>query len=239
MMVETKKRNIRIIFGVCIVALVAWLGIKIVEAFKSNAKAFEEDLPTIYTISRKDSNLIAPQYRKELKVIEVRRSKVRNNIAILSIGDEYTIILQKLKLLPSSPLTTNVHTTEASTNRSTNVTYSVVNLGDFTYQCKAGQVETTSDLFLTISGSAVKKLQQNDSLLSYSLRARAVSLRYGEDSPVDTYMMIKEGFITKAVPMNIMLLKKNNAIYFIVLSAKDGRELPKPDAIQEIVNIAA
>jgi hypothetical protein len=239
MTLGNKKRNIRIIFGFCIVALIAWLGIRIAEAFKSTAKAFEEDLPTTYTISRQDSNLIAPKYRNELKVVEVRRSKVRDDIAILSIGEQYTIILQRLKLSPSSPLTKAIHATEATMSRSTMVTYSIINLGDFSYQCKAGNVETATDLFLTLSGGAVKKLRQNDSLVSYSLRVRDMSLRYGEDSPVDIYMTIKEGFIRKAVPMNFMLLKKNNAVFFIVLSAKNGGELPKPDAIQEIVNVAA
>lgn len=238
MTLQNKKRNVRILLIVCFVPFIAWLGIRTVEAFKNNARAFEEDLPTIYTISRQDSNLINPQYRKELKVIEVRRSKVRDNITILSIGEEYTVIIQRLKLLPSSPLNKIIHTTKAGTSRSTMIIYSIVNLGDFSYQYKAGAVETASDLFLTLSGSAVKTLQQNDSLLSYSLRARDVSLRYREDSPVDTYITIKEGFITKAVPMNIMLLKKNNAVYFIILSAKDGGELPKTDAIQKIVNVA-
>jgi hypothetical protein len=227
MTLENKKRNIRILLSFCSVAIIAWLGIRAVAAHKSNAKAFDENLPSVYTISTQDSNLIAHQYRKELKVIEVRRSKVRGNVTVLSIGDEYTVILQKLKFVQGSSLTKAIHIVEASTDRSTMVSYSIINLGDFSYQYRAGSVEPVSDLFLTLSGTAMKNLQENDSLVSYSLQA------------TDTYITVKGGFTRKAIPMNIMLLKKEDAVYFIVLFAKDGKELAMPDAIHEIIKVAA
>jgi hypothetical protein len=62
------KRTIRIaIWSVCAALGLIFLTIKIISALKEVQKGLNQDLPSTYTITSEDSNIIAMKYLKDLR----------------------------------------------------------------------------------------------------------------------------------------------------------------------------
>jgi hypothetical protein len=115
--------------------------------------------------------------------------------------------------------------------------YSVIPFEHFSYQYKAGSNEPSSKLYLTLSGKAYKNIKASDSVMVLYLLADNVSVRYGNESPIDTYIATKERlFKSQPVSLNLMLMQKTNGVYLAVLAAKPGRTLPKENLIEDIIH---
>lgn len=201
----------------CVVLIV--LIYKIYQAFLENRKAFEEDLTSVYTLSQEDSSLINKNFKTRIKVIEVRRSKVRNPISIILVDSEYYLIMHKMSLSRDLSLREIAHIQQKSVDHSTGVTYDVIENGDyFRFQHASGRVETISQIYLTLSGDSLMTFVNNDTRLDYFLLCNNLSIRYCKRGPIDIFLEGKQmGFNNMVIPLDFLLLKRDKDIFFFFM----------------------
>ena len=89
-----------LIILICSIAIIIYLGIgmqkgcrKVAQALNQNQMALEENLPSLFSLSSEDSNLISKKYMHKIVVNEVLRSKVRNPVSIISFDKKYNLII--------------------------------------------------------------------------------------------------------------------------------------------------
>src|SRR6476620_3032522 len=103
-------------------------------------------------------------------------------------------------------------------------TYTVINEGTFRYLYKAGEITPIFDIYLTLGGSQIEEVSKSDSLLSYSLQCRSLSLRYAKEDPKDILLDVDGSIQSGNVPVDLLFLKRNKAIYMMLLISKSEFE---------------
>lgn len=235
-MEKRKKTGTRIILFLCIAGIIIYLIFKIVNAFGDNARAFAEDLPITYSLAAEDSNLIAVKYRSKITVNKVLNSKVRNSISLVTFDQKYSLIFYKIGLSKDISLKTLINTQIKSVDRSTGYTYSVVDNNFFRFQYKAGIVKPASQIYLTLSGDSLQTIAKNDSTVSYHLLCSNLSLRYTEEEPIDIYVAGQQKAFgrTVKIPMDILFLKRNRAVYLLLLVPNNPDASIAPNLLYDI-----
>ena len=204
---------------------------KIYQGFSKNQMAFEEDLPSTYKLSSEDSNLISYNYRHKLKVIEVFGSKVRNPISMISIDENYRLIIYKIGSANSLLLNDILHTEIKNGNLSTGYTYTVLsNNIPYKFQYKSGIERKGTKIYLTVDGDSLNTFKQNDSIVSYNLICKNISIRYGQNAVVDIFIESKKrSFVnSQNIPVSILFCRRSNNIYLLLLSS-DKPNSPIPN----------
>src|SRR6478672_10731740 len=121
----TKMSN-RKLFRIVVVCIgVILIGYKIVGGFLQNARAFDEDLPSGFTLNPDILSLISKKYKDKIKVDVVLRSKVRNPISFITIDNDYRMIIYKIDVSSNKSIDSIINFKNLSTERSTGITYSV------------------------------------------------------------------------------------------------------------------
>lgn len=224
----------RILFWIIVFGLSIYLVIKIVTAFKQNAQAFDEDLPSTYSLLPEDSILISPNFLKDLKVTQVLQSKVRPPISLLTFKDKYNLIINRIGNSNAS-LKKMIKSSKMSIDRSVGVTYTVINNNTFSFQYSAGRPAELSEIYITIAGDIFNKIE-TDSLISYDVLCKNFSLRLTHNSPVDLYVKSKSNLIeNKTIPLNIVFLTCNNSVYLLLLTPIDQDESLESNLLYNII----
>ena len=98
--------------------------------------------------------------------------------------------------------------------------YEVLDQRNYRLKQKSGRQSSVSDLHLTLNGNSIKTIVKNDSVASYYLKFKDFSLKYGLDDDVDIYAKYgaREFSSVNPIPINLLFLKRNKFVYFIVLS---------------------
>jgi hypothetical protein len=220
-----------IIFGSFLI-LGGYLALKIIDGFKQNARAFDEDLPSAYSLPGDVSSIISKKYIHKIKVNEVLRSKVRNPISLITFDERYSLIIYKINLLENKSVKNLIDVVNNSTDRTTGVTYSVVNNNLFSFQYKAGGVPPAPKIYLTYSGDSLQTTVEGDSIKGYQLLFRNLSIRYSEHGPIDVF--IKS--VNKAnVPVHILFFNRNKSCYFLLMAPNDSGSNVNADILYKLV----
>lgn len=205
--------------------------------FRDTAGALKNVSHASFILSSEDSNLIAPPYKREMKVVAVYRNNKRGDLLVLAIGEQYIATVEKLPMQQGVPLTEAIHVSEELTDRTNATVYIVWPFNNYTYQQNAACLQDASEIHLAFSGDAMRRQTFTDSLVSFSLETKTISLKYAYDGPTDIFIAAKQPFFRwKRVPMNFAFLKKNGAIYFIVLTSSSGEALAKTCVIDTVFN---
>jgi hypothetical protein len=69
------------------------------------------------------------------------------------------------------------------------------------------------------------------------LICKNISISYAEDAPKDVFFVGKEGFlnITKRVPLDISLLRKGNAVFFLLLAPHTSKGTVSADLLDKML----
>ena len=229
---------IRITLALFALGFIFFLSYKIKFAFSGNKKALTEHLPSEYSLKKEDSNLISEKYRSSLKVNEVYRSKVRNPISLVYFGQEYNLIIYKIDLIKDISLKFIFNTEIKSVDQSTGYTYSIIGQNIyFNFKYKAGLIQPVSKIFLTLSGDSLQTVCENDSILSYHLLCNNFSIRYAEKGPIDIFVGGKDRSLwtTTLIPMDLLLLKRNSAIYLLVMTPNNPKSNISHDLLYDVI----
>lgn len=229
---------IRISLGLCTLGFIIFLGNRINIAFSQNRLGLNEQLPASYSLSSEDSSLIAINYRRQIKVNQVYKSKLRNPVSLVYFGKEYQLIIYKIDLFKDISLKNLFHIQIKSMDQSTGISYLIVDHNlFFNFKYKAGLIPTVSKIFFTLSGDSLQTLSESDSMISYHLLCNNFSLRYSEQGPVDIFVAGKERGLgtTTQISMDLLFLNRNHAVYLLIMTPKDSKSTIAPDLLYNIV----
>lgn len=226
----SKRKIIRL----CILGgLAIFLLFKIVSGFKQNAKAFDEDLPPEHSLTTDVLNLISKKYRDKIKVNEVLRSKVRSPISLITLDDRYSLIIYKIDLLENQPINNLLSVTNESTDRSTGVTYGIVDNNLFSFQYKSGGSPPASKIYLTLSGDSLQTAFKSDTTIGYHLLFKNFSIKYSSNDPIDLFVKSDNG---SNVPIDILFLNRNKSCYLLLMTSNDVNAPISADLLYKVVN---
>ena len=218
----SRQKKYRLIIGLCAAGIIIYLIVKIISAFIDNAKAFEEDLPPVYSLTTEDSSLIAPKYRGQIKVDKVLKSKVRNPISLISYNGKYNLILYKVGQGINMPLEKIIALEEKSVDRSTEHTYSVIDNNFYLFLYTSGVHFIDGTIYLNWDVDTLSTIQKSDSIIGYHLLCNNLSISYLKDGPIDLFLEAdKKAFTNVKVPIDILFLQRNSVIYFLLMTPSD------------------
>jgi hypothetical protein len=223
---EKIRRNRIRLFAIIGLIFIVWLIIRLTIGIKQNKNAFEEDLPLTYSMSLDDSSLFAGNVRNKFEVVEIRNSKVRPPISILLYDKKYHLVTYKIPTANTIyPLSKLLQVSNKGNSTSTGYSYSLIGK-DIIYQIKyiAGKPEPAQQIYLTLSGNSIQTVVSTDSIISYNLKCRNLSIKYDNKAPVDMFVTGKKRplGITTIIPMDILFLKREGFIYFMMMTPQSN-----------------
>jgi hypothetical protein len=232
-----EKKNInKTILILIVTVLVTYLGFKIVAGFSENAKALGEGLPATYSLSPEHASLISKKYLDKIRVTKVLQSKVRNPISLLSFDSSYSIVICRINLIKHESLESIVNIKLKNIDRSVGYSYNIIGHSAFRFQYKSGEIQPASQIQLTFFGDSLQTTAKSDSLVSFSLLCKNLSIRYGEDDPIDIYVETKSIFLNSAyTPMNILFLERDKKAYLLLMTPNDKKGSISPNKLYDIV----
>ena len=77
--------------------------------------------------------------------------------------------------------------------------------------------KVSNKLYITFVGDSLRTVVNSDSIIQYYLQLNSFSLRYALAGPVDIFGHVKG----RKVPVNILFIKRNRQLYFVLLSVNN------------------
>jgi hypothetical protein len=210
------NRKKRVILAVIIFGLVIYITVGLIYPVIRDSK---ELLPSSNILPSDYLNLISEKYRDSIEVTETVNSKVRAPVSVFRVN-KFHIAVYKINLTSNEPITNTLHEEFRLIKQSDLTTYRHVNISANCHlKYKAGGVDSISNIFLSLSGNSIRTLLSTDLIRAYHLDAEGVSIRYGQNARID--IVIETGVGVVSIPMELLLLKKNNTVFLLVLCPDD------------------
>jgi len=231
-------KKVRIVIVIVVAGIIGVLIIRAISSVRETLNEPHYDLPTSKTIAKEDSSLIAQQYWHKLHVDETYNSKVRNPVSFLIYENAYELIIGRIDLEKEETFNDLIIIENKSVTSSAYYTYNNIEHNHyFNFKYLVGPINPANHLYLTLSGDSISVIRKTDSLISYHLICKNVSIRYAEDAPKDFFFIGKEGFlnITKRVPLNISLLRKGKAVFFLLLAPHTSKGTVPADLLDKML----
>lgn len=225
---ERKKKIVFTLLGL----LILYLVIKTITGISTTIKATGGNLPSTYNLPKDDSLLFAGNYRNKLVVNEVKNQKVRYPVALLTLDKEYSLIVTKLDLVSNASLSNVIDVQNESADRSTMVPYNIVDNNAFKFGYSIEEiVKPVKQVYLTLYGDSIENTLRNDTAVAYNLKCKNLSIRYGNDGPIDLYIKSNKS----EIPLSILFYRKNGSLYVLLLSPNKSRSLD-PQLLPSLVS---
>lgn len=74
----------------------------------------------------------------------------------------------------------------------------------------------------------------DDSVISYTLKCKNLSVRYGNNDPIDLYIKADQNFQDTGVPISILFYKRNKKLYLMLLSPNKQKSID-PQMLSSLV----
>ena len=232
------KRKISILIG--IILIVGFFAAAIFVARDSGMKVRSsraEDLPSEYTLSLEHSGLISPDYTGKIQVKEVRKSKVRNPFSLVVLDQKYNLIIYKIDLSKDNMLRNVISAKHGNVNESAGPLYRSLQVAGLKYKINAAPAKPVDHVFVALAGDSLKVSWLNNECVLYYLVCDKLSIKYGENESNDIFI---EGptigpTATRQIPMNIMFLRKDQSLYFIVMAPRLPHNTMPPNLLSKVI----
>jgi hypothetical protein len=206
-------------------ALLVYLCIITIKGIKSSEEDIKNVLPYTYIMPAGDSGLIKRKYLSKLKVDRIIHLKGREPISVYLFDNSFHLVINKIDLLKDASLNNILNVAMTSVDRTTGRSYLIIDLGDsYKFQCQTQPIRAITQIFLTLAGDSLRSAV-NDSTIGYHLLCKNFSIRYQQNESIDLYLVGEEkalGF-TDIIPLDLVLLKRGSAVYFILLTPDDPK----------------
>jgi hypothetical protein len=214
-----KQKN-KLVFTVIIGVAVAGIAIWSLTFF---GDLYDDILPSSMILPSEYSNLISEKYRDSFQVVEIVNSKNRPPVAVLQIN-RFHLTINKINTVTNRSIEDILTDEFRRVGESSNTTYRNVNIEpNCHFLFKTGKEEKISRIFLALSGSSVRTLLSNDSIMTYHLNAEYISIRYDEDATTDI-VIEPSATSKKSIPMELLLFKQGKVVYLLILYPDDIKE---------------
>jgi len=232
------KLFVIIIGSLLAVISIVLIGKKITKAFTSLDQADKEHLPSRFTISTMELDLISPRYRSLVAANKIYQFTDRNPIALLYFDKIYNLIAYKIDLNVEKSMQEILNIEVKEEKEPPDITFNVID-DDlyFRFLKKTGASRPVSSIYLSLAGDSIRNTILNDSTICYHLICSNLSVRFGQYEPVDIFVEGKKRLlgIQNDIPMDLMFLKRQGAVYQLLMTPHDRKGLIAPDLLYHIV----
>jgi len=183
--------------------------------------ASDNELPSTQGITGEDSTLISPKYIGRVRSHHNVNSKVMDPVSFLFVDDTIHLVIFKINMETDQPLKEIVSSAIENSQQSDGETYSIVDLNRF-YRFEWRPVPTMwiRKIFLSLYGDSLSNGILNDSIASYHLLCKNLSIKFEKNGIVQVLMTGGE-----MTPSDLLFLKRGKVLYFMLMTTA------KPDSI--------
>lgn len=205
------------------------------EANKNDSIARTEELPTTHIVPPDYDLLIKPKYKDKLRLLNVQNSKVRNPLVTFKFDERYHIIIYKIGVVENIPFLKLLNIMSTFSKMEVGYDYGGITTSLLTWQIRQGKVENTDHILFTYSSEKLNAEIKNDTAAAYYLETDNASLQYQNNRNGEVHIEGVKSMIGHTfVKMNILFLKRDNAIYFITM-IDDSNNNMEPGMLVKLV----
>ncbi|NHA05004.1 hypothetical protein G7092_14430 [Mucilaginibacter sp. HC2] len=158
------------------------------------------------------------KYKNNLSSDGTINTRFRNAVADIRYDNKYFIQVYKIDTSFNHSLSDFI--TESHQDKHITYDQSYREINDhklFSISYKVGQPEKISAIFLNIFGNDAQTIEKRDSIAGYYSDLKNLSIQYGQNQAQDIYIKPKDD--KASMPISIYFIKKNQALYLIILTA--------------------
>jgi len=222
---------VMLVTGVCLI----WIFVDVMRKTSVGVKrvkvASDNDLPLTQVITREDSALISPKYIGRLRSHQNVNSKVMDPVSFLYVDDTYHLVIFKINLETDQPLKEILSSDTENSQRSDGETYSMVDFNGFSrFEWRPAPTMRTRKIFLSLYGDSLSNGIINDSIASYHLLCKNLSIKYEKNGVVQVFMT--GGEIT---PSSLLFLKRGKIVYFMLMTTAKPDSFIRPEILYDLI----
>lgn len=189
---------------------------------------------------KEDSLLFKAKELKNMKITEVIKSNYRNEIRSFEYRNKYIITFVKIDLNKDIPLKQLIKYRDEYSSETTMHLYHVMSSNAYDFSIKAEEINKVDNIIFSLYGNT-KDMQTdiyNKNFISYYLLIKDLSIRYGEDVPVDIFFGGKETLlaIRKKYPLMISFYKIHKSLYILFLIPNENELNKERNLFAKIMN---
>jgi hypothetical protein len=213
-----------LVSGICLIAMFVITMRKTRTMVKGVTAASDNELPLTQVITREDSALISPKYIGRVRSHQNVNSKVMDPVSFLYVDDTYHLVIFRINMGTDQPLKEQLSSDIENSQRSDGETYSMVDFNGFSrFEWRPVPTMQTKNIFLSLYGDSLSNGILNDSIASYHLLCKNLSIKYEKNGVVQVFMT--GGEIT---PSDLLFLKRGKIVYFMLMTtAKPDSFIPR------------
>lgn len=220
-----------LVTGVCLI----WIFVDVMRKTSVGVKrvkvASDNDLPLTQVITREDSALISPKYIGRLRSHQNVNSKVMDPVSFLYVDDTYHLVIFKINLETDQPLKEILSNDIENSQRSDGETYTMVDFNGFSrFEWRPAPTMRTRKIFLSLYGDSLSNGIINDSIASYHLLCKNLSIKYEKNGVVQVFMT--GGEIT---PSSLLFLKRGKIVYFMLMTTAKPDSFIPPEFLYGLI----
>lgn len=226
-----KNKNIKLILAILVgLAVIVYIII-----FFNNAKnelsenpiKLERQIPTDYI------NLFNPQVQRNIVLQSATSFKLRSTIADAIYNNEYDIMITKVAVQSGFDLKNDIVGIYNKSEGAAPKTNSSYNEDNFRITYNGSSSDTISKVYLTLDGDSTANYYKNDSVIYYYSYLKAANLQYNHEGVNEITIEAKKSDQKK--PIVIMFIKKNDCLYFIIMSGRKDDAPLSPNMLYEMI----
>lgn len=230
-----KKRYILLI--ICSVLFILFIIIMMFTATQG-----VEDAKIMQADSLTSSNIIPADYiglfKKKNAIISLQttNSKARNAIVDLYYENKYCVEIYKIDSNVSKSLKDIIDENYQDTHVTLGAGYHSFNdAKPFDIEYKTSFPDKVNNkIFFNFFGNDTRVIEKEDSIASYYSNFKNLSVQFDKSRAQDIFAQPKTD--NSFMPVNISFLKKQNDLFFIILTAKDKKNQISPNTLSEILS---
>ncbi len=146
---------------------VIFIIVGIYNGFSKLHKSFDNEMPSLHLITKEDSGLIADKYRSKLTPDIIYQRTHRKPISFIVYDSNYNLIIYRIDSTNMS-LNNQFKLISKKMEITVDEVYNVVNLHNFKFQYSNSTVKPVTEIYFSLIGDALRIINKNDSIVSYS-----------------------------------------------------------------------
>lgn len=228
----------RVIIAVGITAIIVLLGIRIFNGFKILNNVSADHPVQRHSILLVENNLVSKKYHDKLEAGEVYQSNNKSLIALSTFDGKYYLISYKINLIKDTLLSNVLHMVLKSVEPTTMEPYTSINENlSFKFNYREAPKISVRQVYLTLSGDSLKNIVNCDSIVSYYFLCNNFSIKYTENEPIDIFVVGRDKpfGVTTVIPMDLLFLKRDGAVYLMMMTPNNSHSTIQPDLLYNIV----
>jgi|GEM_PF-1752150 len=199
--------------------------------------SFNEDDFYSESLINEYKNLFPKNEKDKLTVVWNYNSKVRNQISLFDYGSDkkYSITVYKIPMDFKFSLKQIKVEKSKEEKMSSGSIYNKINEGLlFEINYISGKPVEAKTIKFTYSGDTLRNIVENDSIKAYNLNFETFSIKYNNEKTVDIYGETSK-FWNKSLAMNIIFLKRNDALYLLIMTINNNNDILPPDLLYNLI----